>query len=310
MNPAHPLLAKAVPVSVGDNFNGFRIVGTTADFPQLYTAQLSQGNLFATAMDACIGDEVSKKTGLRVGDEFYSEHGLIKGDGENNHGQKFRVCGIFSPGGTVLDQLILTPLESIWMVHEEHSEVHEEREKSITALLLKYRNRSNFQALNLPRNINENTDLQAAVPAMEMNRLYVLLGNGEKMLRMLAFAIILVSGFSIFLALLNALKERKSELALLRVMGASGYKLFALILTEAGILAVVGSICGFALSHSAMLLFSRFVKNAYRYHFDAFTFLPSELVLFAIALMIGLVSGIIPALLAYRTRVTAAGGQN
>ena len=310
MNPAHPLISAAVPVSVGDNYRGFRIVGTTQEFPGLYSAGLEQGTMFGKAMEACIGYEVSKNAGLKIGDEFYSEHGLLQGDGENSHGQKFRVCGIFSPGGAVLDQLILTPIESIWMVHSDHKEEHENSEKSITALLLKYRNRANFQVLNLPRNINEHTDMQAAVPAIEMNRLYVILGTGEKMLRMLAFSIILVSGVGSFLALLNALKERKNELALMRVMGASSGRLFGLIMAEAGILALVGSIVGFAISHGAMFLFGNYVKNAYRYSFEGLTFLPGELVLFAVAVLIGLVSGLIPALLAYRTRITVSSGQN
>ena len=309
MNPAHPLVAKAIPVSVGDNYKGFRIVGTTPDFPDLYAVQPEQGSLFTTAMEACIGYEVSKTAGLKIGDEFYSEHGLLQGDGENNHGQKFKVCGIFKPSATVLDQLILTPLESIWEVHTAHETDTEIHEKSITALLLKYRNRSNFQTLNLPRNINENTDMQAAVPAIEMNRLYVLLGSAEKMLRMLAFAIMMVSGISIFLALLNALKERRNELALLRVMGASASRLFGLILTEACILAFVGSTLGLVISHGAMALFGIYMKNAFRYTFDGLNFLPEEGVLFFVALMIGLVSGIVPAVLAYKTRITPTSGQ-
>lgn len=129
------------------------------------------------------------------------------------------------------------------------------------------------------------------------------------MVKMLAFAIIFVSGISIFLSLLNALKERKYELALMRVMGASGYRLFSLILIEAGILSTVGTIVGFIFSHGAMVFFGIYVKNSYRYTFDGLTFLSDELLLFIAALMIGIISGLIPAILAYRTRISTSLGQ-
>lgn len=310
MNPNHPLIKMAVPLSIGDNYQGFRIIGTTTDFLQLYQAGLQEGKIFTNQMEVCIGSEVSKSSALKIGDEFQSTHGLINEVSENSHEENFKVCGILKKSGTVLDHLIITPLESIWTVHEPHHVMVSESEKSITSLLVKYRNRSNFQVLNLPRNINENTNLQAAVPAIEMNRLYVLLGTAEKALRILAFAIIVVSGISVFLSLLNALKERKYELSLMRVLGASGFRLFGLILSEAAILSVIGSIAGLLLSHMTMAFLDGFVRNSYKYSFSALAFVREELFLVFSAILIGICSGIIPAFMAYRTRISTSLGQN
>jgi putative ABC transport system permease protein len=226
--------------------------------------------------------------------------------------------GILQPTGAVIDQLILTSLESIWAVHEsheheegeEHHEEEAEEERAITSLLIKYRNRTNFQVLNLPRNINENTNLQAAVPAIEMNRLYAMLEVGEKALRALAIAIMIVSGLSIFISLFNGLKERRYELALMRVMGASRKKLVSLILLEALILAFMGCVLGFMLSHSSMALFANYLKESFRYGFTGWRFLTEETYLLLAGLGIGIFAGMIPAWLVFKTDISKTLGQS
>ncbi len=239
LNPNHPLFSAAVPLSLGDSYQGHRIVGTNTSFSALYDAKIKEGRFFEKTLEVTLGANVAAILKLKIGDTFKSNHGLVNDGLDHEHEQKFQVVGILEPTGAVIDELILTPLESIWAVHEqEHGEedpqdAHKVEEKMITSLLLKYRSKTNFQALNLPRNINENTNMQAASPAIELNRLYSMMGVGEKTLRVLAIVIILVSGISIFIALFNSLKERKYELSLLRIMGASKQKLFFLILLEA-----------------------------------------------------------------------------
>ncbi len=317
LNPNHPLIAQAIPVSLGDSYKGFRIVGTNASFSTLYNANIGEGKLFEHTFEASLGAEVARQNELKIGDEFSSSHGLINDGLDNSHEQKFKVVGIFKPTGAVIDQLILTSLESIWEVHEtheheegeEHHEEHEE-ERAITSLLIKYRNRTNFQVLNLPRNINENTNLQAAVPAIEMNRLYAMLEVGEKALRALAVAIMLVSGLSIFISLFNGLKERRYELALMRVMGASRRKLVSLILLEALILAFLGCLIGFLLSHSSMALFANYLKESFRYGFTGWRFLNEEIYLLLTGLGIGVLAGLIPAWLVFKTDISKTLGQS
>ena len=104
-----------------------------------------------------------------------------------------------------------------------NADLLEHEDKNITSLLVRFKGRS-YQALNMQRSINENTDMQAATPAIEINRLYELMGVGIDALRAIAFLISFVSGLSIFISLYNSLKERKYELALMRVMGSSQQK--------------------------------------------------------------------------------------
>ena len=169
------------------------------------------------------------------------------------------------------------------------------QDKQITSILVKFKGH-NIQALNMQRAINENTEMQAATPAIEINRLYALMGTGTKALRWLAIVIIIVSGLSIFISLYNSLKERRYEMALMRVMGASRSRLLALIILEGLMLAALGYLLGMVLSHGSMYLLADQMKATYQYSFSWTNFLIEEFYLLGGALLIGLVAALIPAL--------------
>lgn len=310
MRPGHPLIEKAIPLSLGDNYKGYRIVGTNHDLLDLYGAKPAEGNLFEGEMEVTLGANVARELGLKMGDTFRSAHGLVNDETlEHTDAAPFTVVGILAPTGSVADQLILTPTESIWAVHEEHHH-HEEgeehdhdHERQITSLLLQFKAR-NYQALNLARNINENTNLQAASPALELNRVYSQMGVGMDALQALAYVIVAVSALSIFISLFSSLRERRYELSLMRVMGASRKKLFALITMEGLLLAFLGFLLGFALSHGSMHLLAGFMKESYRYTFTGFTFLPAELYVLIGALLTGFMAALIPAVQASRTDIS------
>ncbi len=360
MNPQHPLIKMAVPVSLGDSYKGYRIVGTVYELPDsLYHGQLAKGRLWEKTFEVTIGAIVADRLGLTIGDTFYSSHGLVD-DGINvhDHGDPFKVVGVFAPSGTVLDQLILTNTQSVWAVHahedtpppappssdddHEHDNGHDHSEddhsghshdghnhddqshddhshgedtvdkplmdqvdEEITALLVRYRNRTNWRALNLPRNINENTDMQAASPAYEVARLTSMMGAGERLLRIIAGVIIVVSMLSIFISLFKSLRERKKELALMRAMGGSPGYLFASIILEGLLLAALGYLIGIVLSHAGMELLAGMMEDAYRYAFSGWTFMKEEGWLFIGALIIGFVAALIPAIQAARTDISA-----
>jgi putative ABC transport system permease protein len=314
MRPGHPLIEKAIPLSLGDNYKGYRIVGTNHELLDLYGAKVEEGSLFEGEMEVTLGANVAKELGLKMGDNFRSAHGLVNDETlEHSDAAPFKVVGILAPTGSVADQLILTPTESIWAVHEEqhHHEEGEEHDheeevapdRQITSLLLQFKAR-NYQALNLARNINENTNLQAASPALELNRVYSQLGVGMDALQALAYVIVVVSALSIFISLYSSLRERRYELSLMRVMGASRRKLFALIVLEGLLLAMLGFALGFVLSHGSMHLLAGFMKESYRYTFTGFTFLSVEVYVLAGALLTGFLAALIPAIQASRTDIS------
>jgi len=159
--------------------------------------------------------------------------------------------------------------------------------------------------LNLHRQINEKTDVQAADHACGINCLNCMIGTGERLLRILAVIIVVVSGLSVFISLLSSLRERRYELALMRVMGASPNRLFLLIILEGLMLAFIGAMFGIVLSHLFMEGFSGYLQEAYRYPFSGRILLREELILIAGALLIGLIAAIIPAVQASNTDISS-----
>ncbi|HDN25648.1 MAG TPA: ABC transporter permease [Thioploca sp.] len=123
---SHKRVKTAIPLALGDNYHGYRIVGTTPTYPAHYKASLAQGRLWQKPLEATLGAEVARQTGLNVGAPFIGAHGLTHGTAEHLHGEyKYTVTGILKPTGTIIDRLILTDLESVWKVHEQQQE-HEQ----------------------------------------------------------------------------------------------------------------------------------------------------------------------------------------
>jgi hypothetical protein len=113
-------------LALGDSYRGFRIVGTDQTFPELYHGQLKEGMLWKTDFEANIGSKVAEKTGLKIGDSFTGVHGFIEEAGHAHDEHEYIVTGIFEETGTVLDQLILTNIASVWKIHEHHHEHHDD----------------------------------------------------------------------------------------------------------------------------------------------------------------------------------------
>ncbi len=353
LNPKHPLIETAIPISLGDSYKTFRVVGTTNDILDIYEAKIAQGKAWEQNFEVTIGANVARDLGMSLGDTFSSSHGFMEDDNLGHDHTAFKVVGILEQNGTVLDQLILTTNQSYWLTHdhdgesapvaapeEEEEEDHdhdedghdhdhgneghnhdedghdhahelepvkplleEPEDKQITSLLVKFKGR-NYQALNMQRSINENTEMQAATPAIEINRLYKLMDSGEQALRILAIVIIFVSALSIFISLLSSLRERQYELALMRVMGSSRSKLFNLILCEGLLLAIIGWGVGLLMSHGGMQIFAGKLAESYGYDFSGWIFLPQEWFVLLGSLLLGVVAAIIPAVKASQTDIS------
>ena len=292
------MVARAIPLAYGDSFQGFRIVGTEEAYLDLYEASLSKGKIWDEPFEVVLGSQVARETGLQLSDSFYSAHGLIAGADEHDE-QSFRVAGILERTNSVLDGLILTNLQSIWAVHEHHEG---EQEREITALLVSFRGPMGL--VMMPRQINERTTMQAAVPSLEITKLFSLLGIGIDLLRTIGYGIILIAGLSFFLSLYNSLRERKYELALMRSMGGSRIKVSSLLILEGIILTISGYILGLVLGHAGLYLLSQFSAADYGYQFSILDITQEELWLGIVVVLTGLLAAFIPAAKVFRTSIS------
>ena len=121
---ANPMVKLAVPLSLGDNYRGHRIVGTDSSFLQLYGLELAQGERWQADFEATIGAEVASKLGLKIGERIYGAHGLSS-EGHTHDEHPYTITGIFKPTHNVTDRLILTNLASVWLMHDAHEQDHD-----------------------------------------------------------------------------------------------------------------------------------------------------------------------------------------
>ncbi|MEL6357607.1 MAG: ABC transporter permease, partial [Bacteroidota bacterium] len=230
----NPLVGEAIPLAYGDSYRGYRILGTTTDYLEKYDAQLAEGRTFSKAMEVTVGADIAAKVGLQVGSTFLGTHGEVQ-EGHEHEDHPYTVVGILQKTNTVLDRLLITNVESVWQVHageeehdhdedhnhedghdhdegHDHEDGHDHEEEhdhedhvatddsmDITAVLLKYKTR--LSVMNMPRIINEQTNMQAVLPGVEINRLFYMLGVGATTLRLIAGGIMLMAGFSVFFVL-------------------------------------------------------------------------------------------------------------
>ena len=292
----HPYIEEGIPLAYGDNYRGFRIVGSTDAYTTHYGAEWATGRTFASSFEVVVGSKAAKTTGLQVGDEFFSAHGLQ--DETDVHTDKvFTVVGVLEPSGTVLDQLLLCTVSTIWEVHDGHGESIEPEDREITAVLLKKRNP--LAVLTIPNTIRE-TNMQVALPSIEINRLTQNFGIGMNTLRAIAVLIMLISFASIFISVYDNLLARRYELALMRTMGGSRRGLFLLLLLEGGILSTGGSLLGLVLSRVGLVVLAQLVEDKFRYDWSGIGVLEGELLLVGLAIFVGLVAAAVPGISAVK----------
>ncbi|MEN9374987.1 MAG: hypothetical protein RL710_144 [Pseudomonadota bacterium] len=302
----HPLVASIIPVSLGDNFRSFRIVGTSQAYISHYQATLAQGRGWQAPMEVVLGAAVARQLGLGVGHTFVGTHGL--GGGGHAHGDStYTVVGILAPSASVLDRLILTDTASVWKVHEDFTAVDEddrkimEQEREVTMALVRYK--SPMAAMSFPRYINTSTEMQAAAPALEITRLLHMLGLGTDVLRAFAGVLLLTAGLSVFIALWSAVRERSGDLALLRMLGAPPGKVAALLLCEALWLGLLASGLGLLLGQAFAGALAWLLQLDNTLLIGGMVWPPELVVVPAVALGVSVGAALLPAWGAYRVSV-------
>jgi putative ABC transport system permease protein len=303
---ANPQVAKLIPISMGDSFKGYRIIGTTPDYLSHYAGVMASGAMWQAPMQAVLGAKVARDTGLRVGDGFVGSHGL--GGGGHAHGQTpYAVTGVLAPSGSVMDRLILTATESVWRVHEKDTALDAadqkilEEEREVTLALIQYR--SPLAAVTFPRFINTATNMQAASPALEVSRLLGLIGIGADVLRAFAGVLLLTAGLGVFIALWSAVRERRADLALLRMLGAAPRQLAALLWCEALWLALLATLLGLALGQGVAALLAVALDVDKSISLAALNWPVDLLAVPALALGVAAASALLPTWEAYRVNV-------
>jgi putative ABC transport system permease protein len=294
----NPLVKSTIPLAYGDSYAGFRILGTTADYVELYGGELLSGTNWNASNEVVLGYNVFKRTGLTLGSDFHGSHGLVQG-GEEHHDHPFKVVGLLAETGTVLDHLILTSVESIHQVHAHEGDVSDQ----ITAMIVRFRNP--LAMMQLPRMVNESTNMQAAVPRYEMERLLKVFGVGARAINALGLIIVLVAGLSMFIGMYNGLRERIPELSLMRTFGASPGLIIGMLSFEGLLVGLVGAVSGLLLTRLVLSMLRTNWAGARSFLGSSTNLLSEEVWILIGCVLMSIVVAVIPAIRVVRTELNA-----
>lgn len=312
----NPQVRRAIPLAMGDNYKGWRVIGTTPDYISLYHAEFSQGRVFSRPFETVAG----AMTGLKIGETFAARHGFAADSDDVHDAFLYTVTGILKPTGTVLDRLLLTPVESVQTLHAAHEDhAHEEpgheesaeeeaAEKAlahqVTAVLLQVK--TPLAVMNLPRALNQSTNIMAASPGYEMTRLSSSLGLGRDMVTVLGIGVVALSALMLLSALASSLAARRYDLAVMRVLGASRVKLFATVIAEGLALSAAGALLGLALGHGAAYAAASAITTLRGIVLPETLLRPQvmDLAFLALSLCAGFLAALVPALSAARTDIS------
>lgn len=321
---AHPQVAWAVPLSLGDSHRGFRVLGTNADYFVHYRygrdqrLRLAEGRTFTDLFDAVLGAEVAARLGYHLGQAIVIAHGPGEVSFALHEDKPFQVVGILARTGTPVDQTIHVSLEGIEAIHADWAggaplpnqrlSAEQVRQldltpKTITAFLVGLKSRTAI--FRLQRQINDFAaePLLAILPGLTLQQLWDLMGLAENALQVVSMLVVLVGLTVMLAALLTALNERRREMAILRAIGAQPRQIFALILGEATALALVGAVLGVLMLQGALLLAGPLLETQLGLRVAAWPLSSYELILLAAVLGCGLLAGVFPAWRAYRYSV-------
>ncbi|HWC61321.1 MAG TPA: FtsX-like permease family protein [Verrucomicrobiae bacterium] len=304
----NPNVDLAVPLAVGDNYRGYRLVGTTLDL--FNKAQYTRGKKFElqpggawfdeTRREAVVGDFVAHKMKLKVGDTFHPFHGLIF-DEKNQHSETYVVVGVLKPSNTPADRVIWIPLAGI-----QHMSGHDPKAATdVSAVLVRLKAGSAIAGFQMDMMYNKQGNrLTFAWPiGTVMAELFDKIGWFDKVLTLISYLVALVAAGSILASIYNSMNERRRELAILRALGARRTTVFSAIIMESAAIAALGMLVAFIIYAVLMTVVAGIIRAQTGVVLEPFAFNPVMLWAPAGFILLGAFVGIVPALKAYRTDV-------
>jgi putative ABC transport system permease protein len=301
----HPTVKLAIPIAVGDNLRGFRIVGTV---PEFFTeVEYSPGHKFTlnggkpfdpAAKEAVLGSFAAKKLGLKVGDVFHPFHGLVY-DEKNQHSETYTVTGVLAPSNTPADKVIWIPLHGLQTMSGHDPKAATD----ISAVLIQLRSASSGFMLDMMFNKQGNRLTFAYPIGSIMAELFQKIGWFDRVLALIAYLVAVVSGAGVLVAIYNSMSARRRDIAILRALGAHRRLLFGAIVLEAAVIGVLGMIVAFAIYAGIVSGVAAVIRAQTGVLLETFAYNP--VMLWAPLGMTALCAlcGLLPAWKAYRTDV-------
>ena len=311
-----PRVEWAAPVGLGDNYLGYRIIGTEKHFFDLPDREgnlffeLAEGDVFQDRFDVVLGSQVAQASGLEIGDSFFGTHGLIEVAGAEVHRDfPYRVSGILAPSGTAQDRAIFGTLKSVWEIHETEDLLHsaiqgsaimaDHKTRETTAILVRLETPG--LRLWMADEIREGTDGIAAIPINEIMRFQQgILGPVHKILLAIAGVVVAVSCLTVLITLHQAAERRRRDIAILRSLGAYRREVATLVFSEGLLLTGGGILLGLLIGHGGMAIAVDYFREATGLILNPWRIPSNELYALLIMALSGALASTFPAISSYR----------
>lgn len=301
---SNPNVAQAVPLGYGDNYKGYRIVGTERELLELHGVEknaapwlkLEHGKAFSKDYEAVIGAEVAAKTGLKLGDSFTSVHGVVHNVGAKAHDyQKFTVVGILQRAHGPYDSSIIVPMTSIWNMHS-----HGDEKQEVTAVVIVPKGYA--QSMALASSYSKNHEVQIIFPSKTVIELFSIMGDLQKLIQSFSMIIMALALLIVGSSLYWFITSSRRDQAIMRALGAGESDIMQLYFKLGMTLICIGGLLGLGLGH---LLFAGLVAMLQEHTglYLAGGFLRQELYLLGSVIFCGAVCSVVPAYLLLRRDV-------
>ena len=301
-----PMVKTAIPIAVGDNLRGYRIVGT---IPALFeTVEYAPGRKFAVqaggklfALDgreAVAGSFAAERLGLKVGDRFNPFHGLAF-DAQNKHDDEFVVTGILEPTNTPADRVIWIPLRGVQMMAGHDPKAAND----ISAILVQLRSQAVGPMLDLMFNKQGNRLTFAWPVAAIIAELFGKIAWFDQVLALVAYLVALVAAGSVLASIYNSMNARRRDLAILRALGARRRTIFGAVVAEAACIGALGSAVGFGIYFGLLTGVASVIRAQTGVVLDTTAGHPVLWICPLAMIALCALGGVVPAFKAYRTPV-------
>ncbi len=267
---------KAVPFTMGDSYNGAKIVGTTSDF--LEGKEIADGEMFDETFECVIGSAVGQKYGLSVGANLVTSHGLSDG-GYAHDGKPLVVVGVLKETKTAYDNVIFTSVETVWATHDSSSEENEHEEQTesvhsesghteenhdhahgeVCAVLVKSKSFNSYSQLSAE--YSENADLLVINPSEVLREVLENIDMSTQIVYILCVIILIMNIFVISVITLLNMYDSKKEIALMRLIGIGMNKINFIYMIQNGIVGLISTLLAFAVSRLCLLLMGEYVSS-------------------------------------------------
>lgn len=289
-----PRVRAALPISLGDSFQGFPVVGTSANYFSAFqygarqSLEFQEGRGFQdytvgdpvdVVFQAVLGAEVARRMRLGLGDSIALTHGLSLQQGEASHADKpFTVLGVLKPTGTPVDQSVHISLAGMEAIHVDWfagapvpgAQIPAEvvtrfdlKPQSVTAVLLSLNNRAAVFRVQRELENRSGAALSAILPGVALSSLWATVGMVEQVLLFVAALVALVSALGLVAVMLVTLHQRRRELAVLRASGASPPMVLGLLLLESNLVMWLGVFLGTVLTAAASAALGPWVQASF-----------------------------------------------